>query len=69
MRGPDPELDPTATRDEPSGIEPAVGVAVIGQSVNVPMPDERRIGGIDGRATADKDDAAGKARKHVLRPH
>jgi hypothetical protein len=42
-----------AARDEPGGIEPAIGLAVIRQPVDVPMADERRIGGIDGRPAAD----------------
>ena len=49
-----------AARDEPGGIEPAIGLAVIRQPVDVPMADERRIGGIDGRPAADEDDAARK---------
>ena len=49
-----------AARDEPGGIKPAIGLAVIRQPVDVPMSDERRIGGIDGRSAADEDDAAGK---------
>jgi hypothetical protein len=57
-----------AARDEPGGIEPAIGLAVIRQPVDVPMADERRIGGIDGRSAADEDDAARKARQHFLRP-
>ena len=48
-------------RGEPGGIEPAIGLAVIRQPVDVPMADEGRIGGIDGRAAADEDDAARKA--------
>lgn len=55
-----------AAREQPGRIEPAVSLAVIRQPVNVPMPDERRIGGIDGRAAADENDAARKARQHVL---
>src|SRR5262245_53784549 len=31
------------------------------------MADERRIGGVDGRPAAEEDDAARKARQHVLR--
>ena len=54
-----------ATRDEPGRIEPAIGLAVIWQPVDVPMADERRIGGIDERPAADEDDAARKAREHV----
>ena len=46
----------------------AIGLAVIRQPVDVPMADERRIGGIDGRSAADEDDAARKARQHFLRP-
>jgi hypothetical protein len=57
-----------AARYQPGGIEPAIGLAVIRQPVDVPMADERRIGGIDGRPAADEDDAARKARQHVLRP-
>ena len=57
-----------AAGDQPGGIEPAVGLAVIGQPGDVPMADERRIGSIDGRAAADEDDAVRKARQHVLRP-
>ena len=55
-----------AARDQPGRIEPAVGLAVIRQPVDVPMPDERRIGGIDGRASADENDSARKARQHIL---
>ena len=51
-----------AARDKPGGIEPAIGLAVIRQPVDVPMADEGRIGGIDGRPPADEDDAARKAR-------
>ena len=57
-----------AARDQPAGIEPAVGLAVIRQPVDVPMADETRIGGIDGRTAADEDDATRKARQHVRRP-
>jgi hypothetical protein len=38
-----------AARDKPGGIEPAIGLAVIRQPVDVPMADEGRIGGIDRR--------------------
>ena len=55
-------LKSMAARDEPGGIEPAIGLAVIRQPVDVPMADEGRIGGIDGRPAADEDDAARKAR-------
>jgi hypothetical protein len=51
-----------AARDEPGGIEPAIGLAVIGQPVDVSMTDKRRIGGIDGQPAANEDDAARKAR-------
>ena len=57
-----------AARDQPSGIEPTVGLTVIRQPVDVPMADEGRIGGIYGRAAADEHDAARKARQHVSRP-
>src|SRR5690348_17270191 len=55
-----------AARDQPARIEPSVGLAVVRQPVDVPMPDERRIGGIDGRAAADENDSARKARQHIL---
>src|SRR5262249_8088874 len=59
---PSDQQSATLSRDEPGGIEPAIGLAVIRQPVDVPMTDERRIGGIDGRPAADEDDAARKAR-------
>jgi hypothetical protein len=43
-----------AARDQPSGIEPTVGLAVIGQPVDVPVADEGRIGCIAGRAAASR---------------
>ena len=55
-------LKSMAAHDEPGGIEPAIGLAVIRQPVDVPMADEGRIGGVDGRPAADEDDAARKAR-------
>jgi hypothetical protein len=57
-----------AARDQPSGIKPTVRLAVIRQPIDVPMADEGRISGIDGRAAADENDAARKARQHVSRP-
>src|SRR5579863_1216512 len=55
-----------SARHEPGGVEPTVRLAIIGQPVDVPMPDERGIGGIDGRAAADEDHAPRKAREHVF---
>ena len=49
-------------RDQPGGIEPAVGLAVIGQPADVPVTDKWRIGGIDGRAATDEDDPVWKKR-------
>jgi hypothetical protein len=57
-----------AARDQPSGIEPTVGLAVIRQPVVVPMADEGRIGGIDGRAAADENVPVRKTRQHISRP-
>jgi hypothetical protein len=55
-------LSAFAARYQPTGIEPAVGLAVLGQPADVPVTDKRRIGGIDGRAATDEDDPAWKAR-------
>ena len=55
-------LKSMAARDEPGEIEPAISLAVTREAVDVPMADEGRIGGIDGRPAADEDDAARKAR-------
>src|SRR6185312_4112771 len=57
-----------AARDQPNGIEPTVGLAVIRQPVDVPMADEGRIGGIDGRAAADENKPVRKTRQYVSRP-
>src|SRR5689334_8173117 len=54
--------------DQPGGIEPAVGVAVIGQAGDVPMADEGRIGVPHLGAAADEYHPPGVAGEHRFRP-
>src|SRR5262245_27253540 len=56
-----------STGDDPGRIEPSVRRAVIGEPRDVPMADERGVGGPDRGASADIDHAVGIAGNHVCR--
>src|SRR5947209_5427707 len=54
---------------KPLRIEPSVCLAIIRQTVDVPVPDQRRVSRIDGRTAADDDHAIPILIDHILRPH
>src|SRR5499426_4170129 len=56
-----------STGNDPGWVEPSVRRAVIGEPRDVPMADERGVGGPDRGASADVDHAVGIAGNHVCR--
>src|SRR5438309_9904371 len=54
---------------KPLRIEPSVCLAIIWQAIDVPVPDQRCIGGINPRPATDDDDAIPILIDHILRPH
>src|SRR5262245_24216441 len=55
------------TTNDPGGVEPPVGVAVIGQAGDIPMADEGGIGIPHRRAAADEHHSSGVAGQHRSR--
>src|SRR5947209_3815964 len=54
---------------KPLRIEPSVCLAIISQAIDIPVPDQRCIGGINPRPATDDDHAVLVFVDHILRPH